>query len=253
MAWRFKASKYKNAAPLEPKLDLHIRCLSSEPLMEPFAKVKFQGPGNRLLSLMRQLHCLQRSLSCLQLGLSWLEVTLSHPQSQPTTYHPLPQPGRVAPVNQGSARQGNGATDRWPLLPRHRLCLLPPRRRAPSHREPGPDGEDLEDPPRWPLLQPHRARGLPWRAGSPSGDGFLASDCGGNPGLLQWAGHRPVGLEPWKTGLDIQWACGPGSDLCLCENSVSCLLTGASRCVAVGGRLDCDTGEIQIGRVIDVI
>ena len=28
MAWRFKASKYKNAAPLEPKLDLHIRDLS---------------------------------------------------------------------------------------------------------------------------------------------------------------------------------------------------------------------------------
>ena len=29
MAWRFKASKYKNAAPLEPKLDLHIRYLFS--------------------------------------------------------------------------------------------------------------------------------------------------------------------------------------------------------------------------------
>ena len=29
MAWRFKASKYKNAAPLEPKLDLHIRYLVS--------------------------------------------------------------------------------------------------------------------------------------------------------------------------------------------------------------------------------
>ena len=29
MAWRFKASKYKNAAPLEPKLDLHIRYVSS--------------------------------------------------------------------------------------------------------------------------------------------------------------------------------------------------------------------------------
>ena len=28
MAWRFKASKYKNAAPIEPKLDLHIRDLS---------------------------------------------------------------------------------------------------------------------------------------------------------------------------------------------------------------------------------
>ena len=28
MAWRFKASKYKNAAPLEPKLDSHIRDLS---------------------------------------------------------------------------------------------------------------------------------------------------------------------------------------------------------------------------------
>ena len=28
MAWRFKASKYKNAAPLEPKLDLHIRDLA---------------------------------------------------------------------------------------------------------------------------------------------------------------------------------------------------------------------------------
>ena len=28
MAWRFKASKYKNAAPLDPKLDSHIRDLS---------------------------------------------------------------------------------------------------------------------------------------------------------------------------------------------------------------------------------
>ena len=28
MAWRFKASKYKNAAPLEPKLDTHIRDLA---------------------------------------------------------------------------------------------------------------------------------------------------------------------------------------------------------------------------------
>ena len=28
MAWRFKASKYKNAAPLDPKLDSHIRNLS---------------------------------------------------------------------------------------------------------------------------------------------------------------------------------------------------------------------------------
>ena len=28
MAWRFKASKYKNAAPLDPKLDTHIRDLS---------------------------------------------------------------------------------------------------------------------------------------------------------------------------------------------------------------------------------
>ena len=28
MAWRFKASKYKNAAPLEPKLDSHIRDLA---------------------------------------------------------------------------------------------------------------------------------------------------------------------------------------------------------------------------------
>jgi hypothetical protein len=28
MAWRFKASKYKNAVPVEPKLDKQIRDLS---------------------------------------------------------------------------------------------------------------------------------------------------------------------------------------------------------------------------------
>ena len=43
-------------------------------VLEAFSKVKFQGPCNRLLSLMRQLHCCQRRLSCLQLGFSWLEV-----------------------------------------------------------------------------------------------------------------------------------------------------------------------------------
>ena len=41
MAWRFKASKYKNAAPLEPKLDLHIRSVFSLLVIGSLAKVKF--------------------------------------------------------------------------------------------------------------------------------------------------------------------------------------------------------------------
>ena len=144
MAWRFKASKYKNAAPLEPKLDLHIRSLFSLLLvLGSFAKVKFQGPCHRLVPLMRQLHCCQCCVPCLQLGFSWIEVTTTKTLILPSTSHLPPQPRRSASGDKGSSGQGDNPKDRRALLPRHRLCLLTPRRRAAGHREPRPDGEDL--------------------------------------------------------------------------------------------------------------
>ena len=61
----------------------------------------------------------------------------------PSTSHLPRQPRRSASGDKGSSGQGDNPKDRRALLPRHRLRLLTPRRRAAGHGESRPDGEDL--------------------------------------------------------------------------------------------------------------
>ena len=73
MAWRFKASKYKNAAPIVPKFEQHIRDLVSIILFRGNSHVKwlFSGIQGPLLSFRRSAATAPMATSSLPARPTW--------------------------------------------------------------------------------------------------------------------------------------------------------------------------------------